>query len=215
MHRDAMRGADRVSSAGCNATVTILGLLPLFAAGVVQRDRTVVEVKVGSSEGGNRCSDASHHPVRSGCVRSFSPTGHRHAAEIVQELGGGEPMEIHFSVTSIDMVRGALATSHVMLNDDLSEKDVWKIYRQAYGTEPFIRMVKERDGLYRYPEPKLCCGTNYCDVGFEKDPHSRRLVVISAIDNLMKGAAGQAVQALNIMHGFDETAGLEFPGLHP
>jgi N-acetyl-gamma-glutamyl-phosphate/LysW-gamma-L-alpha-aminoadipyl-6-phosphate reductase len=76
-------------------------------------------------------------------------------------------------------------------------------------------MVKERDGLYRYPEPKLLAGTNYCDIGFERDSATRRLVVISAIDNLMKGAAGQAVQAFNIMHGFDERMGLEFPGLHP
>ena len=95
------------------------------------------------------------------------------------------------------------------------EKDIWKVYRQAYGDEPFIRIVKERDGHYRYPEPKLLSGTNYCDIGFERDPHSQRLVVISAIDNLMKGAAGQALQAFNLMHGLDERTGLEFPGLHP
>ena len=76
-------------------------------------------------------------------------------------------------------------------------------------------MVKEKEGIYRYPEPKLLIGTNYCDIGFEKDEETNRLVVISAIDNLMKGAAGQAVQAFNIMHGFDEKTGLEFPGLHP
>ena len=80
---------------------------------------------------------------------------------------------------------------------------------------PFIRIIKEAAGNYRYPDPKLLAGTNFCDVGFELDPHSRRLVVISAIDNLVKGAAGQAVQAMNIMHGFAETQGLEFAGLHP
>ncbi|MCH7783573.1 hypothetical protein IID62_10970 [candidate division KSB1 bacterium] len=124
-------------------------------------------------------------------------------------------IQIHFSVTSLDIVRGALATCHVFLKEDLSEKDIWKIYRKEYSDEPFIRMVKEREGNYRYPEPKLLWGTNFCDIGFEKDKKTNRLVVISAIDNLMKGAAGQAVQAMNIMSGFDETEGLRFPGLHP
>ena len=92
---------------------------------------------------------------------------------------------------------------------------MWKIYREAYGNEPFIRIVKEADGIYRYPEPKLLSGTNYCDIGFQKEKGSDRLVVLSALDNLMKGASGQAVQAFNLMNGFEETLGLEFPGLHP
>ena len=113
------------------------------------------------------------------------------------------------------MVRGILATCHVFLNQSQAEKDIWKLYRGAYGDEPFIRIVKERSGIHRFPEPKLLAGGNYCDIGFETDPHSNRLVVVSAIDNLMKGAAGQAVQAFNIALGFEETLGLEFPGLHP
>jgi len=215
LHRNEIRDARCVSSAGCNATTTILALYPIFKQNLANPDRTVVEVKVGSSEGGNRATDASHHPERTGCVRSFMPTAHRHTAEIIQELSFGRPINVHFSATSIEMVRGVLATCHVFLKDDLPEKDIWKLYRQTYGNEPFIRIVKEREGLYRFPEPKLVAGTNYCDIGFESDPHSNRLVVIAALDNLMKGAAGQAVQALNIMHGFDETTGLEFAGLHP
>jgi N-acetyl-gamma-glutamyl-phosphate/LysW-gamma-L-alpha-aminoadipyl-6-phosphate reductase len=101
------------------------------------------------------------------------------------------------------------------LKEPLEERDIWKLYRQAYGSEPFIRIVRDREGTHRLPEPKLVIGTNYCDIGFEKDPHSNRLVMISAIDNLMKGAAGQAVQAFNIMNGFPEITGLEFAGLHP
>jgi len=183
LHREEMRTARFISSAGCNATVTILGLYPLFKAGLVEPDRTVVEVKVGSSEGGNKASEASHHPERSGCVRSYKPTAHRHVAEMVQELSFGQAIQIHFSATSIDMVRGVLGTAHVFLKDNLTEKDLWKLYREAYGNEPFIRIVK--------------------------------LVVISAIDNLMKGAAGQALQAFNIINDFEETTGLEFPGFHP
>lgn len=210
LHRSSMVSAKRIASAGCNATATILALHPLYQAGVVES--AVVEVKAGSSQGGNSASDASHHPERSGVVRSYKPTGHRHVGEMQQELGTDT---LHFSATSIEMVRGILATCHVFLNQDLQDKDVWKLYRSAYGEEPFIRIVKERSGVHRYPEPKLLAGGNYCDIGFEKDPHSNRLVVVSALDNLMKGAAGQAVQAFNIAHGFDEMLSLEFPGLHP
>jgi N-acetyl-gamma-glutamyl-phosphate/LysW-gamma-L-alpha-aminoadipyl-6-phosphate reductase len=210
LHREELREARAVACGGCNATVTILCLHPLYARDLV--DHAVVEVKAGSSEGGNTASEASHHPERSGAVRSYRPAGHRHIGEMIQELGADT---VHFSATSIEMVRGILATCHVFLRRELDEKDVWRIYREAYGAEPFIRIVKERSGIYRYPEPKLLSGTNYCDIGFERDPSSNRLVVIGAIDNLMKGAAGQAVQALNIMHGLPETTGLEFPGLHP
>jgi N-acetyl-gamma-glutamyl-phosphate/LysW-gamma-L-alpha-aminoadipyl-6-phosphate reductase len=215
LHREEMRNTKLISSAGCNATATILALYPLYKHGVVDADKTVVEVKVGSSEAGNAASEASHHPERSGCVRSFMPTRHRHTAEMLQELSFGKEINIHFSATSIEMIRGVLATCHVFLNQQLEEKDIWKIYRQEYGPEPFIRIVKEREGIYRYPEPKLLAGTNLCDIGFEKDATSNRLVVISAIDNLMKGAAGQAAQAFNIMMGFEETTALDFPGLHP
>ena len=215
LHREAMRTADLVSSAGCNATASILGLYPLFKNNLIEEDKIIIEVKVGSSEAGNKPTAGSHHPERSGSVRSYMPTQHRHTAEILQELSFNKIINIHFSGTSIDMVRGVLATCHVFLKDNLEEKDIWKVYRNQYQNEPFIRIVKERDGIYRYPEPKLLIGTNYCDIGFEKDPYSNRLVIISSIDNLMKGAAGQALQAFNIMHGFEETTGLEFPGLHP
>lgn len=215
LHRERMRGASLVSSAGCNATVSILALYPFFKNGLVDTQRTVIEVKVGSSEGGHAASEASHHPERSGAVRSFMPTGHRHTAEVLQELSFGATLHIHFSVTSIEMVRGALATAHVFLKEEMDEREIWKLYRESYGKEPFIRIVKESEGIYRYPEPKLLAGTNYCDIGFQKDKTSNRLVVIGALDNLMKGASGQAVQAFNLMNGFEETTGLEFPGLHP
>ena len=211
VNRERIRGAARVTGAGCNATATILALRPLYRRGLVAQ--AVVEVKAGSSEGGNAASDASHHPERSGAVRSYKPTGHRHIAEMLQVLGSDA--NISFSATSIEMVRGILATCHVFLKQPLSEKDVWKIYREDYAAERFVRIVKERGGIYRYPEPKLLSGSNFCDIGFELDPHGNRLVVLAAIDNLMKGAAGQALQAFNLMHGLDEDTGLGFTGLHP
>jgi N-acetyl-gamma-glutamyl-phosphate/LysW-gamma-L-alpha-aminoadipyl-6-phosphate reductase len=115
----------------------------------------------------------------------------------------------------VDNVRGVLATAHVFVKPGVEEKDLFKAYRQAYRDEPFVRIVKERTGIYRYPEPKILAGSNYVDVGFEFDPSTRRVVAIAAIDNLMKGAAGTAVQCMNVMHGWSEAAGLTFPGLHP
>jgi len=215
LNREALSGATRVATAGCNATVSILALLPLFEADVVHRDRTVIDVKVGSSEGGAVPNEGSHHPVRSGVVRPYKATGHRHAAEIEAALGRSGPARVHLSVTAIDMVRGAAALAHVFPTRALSQREVWSIFRERYGQEPFVRLVSERSGAYRLPEPKILSGTNYCDIGFELDPSGDRLVVVAAIDNLVRGAAGQAVQAMNLMMGWDETAGLGFPGLHP
>ncbi len=211
--RDQLRKARYASGVGCNAAVTILGLEPLAKAGLLKS--VVADVKVGSSEGGAQPSAASHHPERSGAVRSFMPTRHRHQAEIVQALGGR--FELSFSVTAVELVRGALVTAHCFLGSRLEDRDLWKLYRERYETEPFVRLVRQRTGIYRYPEPKILAGSNYCDIGFEADRESSsgRVVVVAALDNLMKGSAGTAVQCMNIMMGWDETAGLGFPGLHP
>ncbi len=213
LNREELREARFASGVGCNATVTTFALMPLARAGLLTR--VVVDVKVGSSEGGARPTDGSHHPERSGAVRSFKLTGHRHQAEIRQNLGA--EFDLNFSVTSVELVRGALATAHCFLSETLEEKDVWKLYRQTYRDERFVRLVKQKTGIFRYPEPKVLSGTNYCDVGFELDPGTdpQRVVAVAAIDNLMKGAAGSAVQTLNVMMGWDEAEGLGFPGLHP
>jgi LysW-gamma-L-alpha-aminoadipyl-6-phosphate/LysW-L-glutamyl-5-phosphate reductase len=210
LNREEIRQARYASGVGCNATAVNLALWPLARRELIEQ--VVVDIKVGSSEGGNQFSLASHHPERSGAVRSFAPTGHRHQAEVLQALGD---LEVHFSVTAVEMVRGVLCTAHVFLREPLEERDVWRLYRESYSAESFIRIVKDRTGVYRYPEPKIVAGTNYCDVGFERDPLSNRLVVISALDNLMKGAAGTAVQSMNLMLGRDEQEGLGFMGLHP
>jgi len=213
LHRDEIRNTQYVSGVGCNATASILALLPLVRANLLDTSRAIiVDIKVGSSEGGNSPSLASHHPERSGSVRSFSPVGHRHTGEVEQELG---LTNVHLSITSIEMVRGVLATAHCFLKSGTTEKDLWRAYRGAYKEEPFVRIVKDKTGIYRYPEPKILSGSNYADVGFEYDETTCRVVSLCAIDNLMKGAAGSAAQAMNLMCGFDERAGLEFAGLHP
>jgi LysW-gamma-L-alpha-aminoadipyl-6-phosphate/LysW-L-glutamyl-5-phosphate reductase len=224
LHRAELPGATLVSGTGCMATAAILGLAPLYRADLVDGALPlVVEAKVGSSAAGATPGSGSHHPDRSGAVRSFQPTGHRHTAELIQELGratgarssGEFCQRIAFSATAVELVRGVLITAHVFLNERVDERALWRLYREAYQHEPFIRLVKERSGVYRYPEPKILAGSNYCDIGFELDPHQQRVVVMAALDNLVKGAAGNAVQALNCMCDWDESLGLTFPGLHP
>jgi len=212
LNRENLAGAELIASGGCNATATILGLLPLFEHDILSGDeQIVVDVKVGSSEGGAGGGEASSHPERSGVVRPYAPTGHRHEAEIQQFLG----VDVSFTVHAVDMVRGASATCHVFPDGPVSKGDLWGAYRGQYEDEPFVELVSGGGGVYRYPEPKAVAGTNRAEVGFELDPGNKRLVVFSAIDNMMKGSAGQAVHAANIALGIEETAGLEFQGLHP
>jgi N-acetyl-gamma-glutamyl-phosphate/LysW-gamma-L-alpha-aminoadipyl-6-phosphate reductase len=217
LYRQQIAESRYVSGVGCNATATNLATYPLFASELVDIERDVIcEVKVGSSEGGNRSSDATHHPERARSMRSFAPTGHRHTAEVLQAIRSTKNQaRVHMSATAIDNVRGVLATAHLFAKDGVTEKDLWRAYRQSYRDEPFVRIVKERTGIYRYPEPKILVGSNYADVGFDFDERTGRIVAICAIDNLMKGAAGTAVQCMNLMMGWDETTGLTFPGLHP
>jgi N-acetyl-gamma-glutamyl-phosphate/LysW-gamma-L-alpha-aminoadipyl-6-phosphate reductase len=213
VNREAIRASRYVSGVGCNATASILALLPAVRAGLLRADApVVVDVKAGSSEGGASPSASSHHPERSGAVRSFAPTGHRHQAEVAQALGLDN---VHLSVTSVELVRGVLATAHAWVAPGLSDRDLWRAYRAAYGQEPFVRLVHERSGIHRHPDPKLLAGTNLADVGWELETETGRLVALAAIDNLGKGAAGSAVQCMNLMLGWDERAGLDWRGLHP
>jgi N-acetyl-gamma-glutamyl-phosphate/LysW-gamma-L-alpha-aminoadipyl-6-phosphate reductase len=118
-------------------------------------------------------------------------------------------------MTAVDLVRGALATAHAKTKPGVTTKDLWKAYRAVANENLFLRIVKEQRGIYRVPEPKILAGTNYADLGFELDETNGHVIAICAIDNLMKGASGSAVQCMNLMMGWEETTGLEFIGLHP
>jgi len=217
LHRNEIRNASFVSCPGCMAISAILALAPLAKAGVIDKEHVIVDAKIGSSGAGIKPTLASHHAERFGVVRPYKPVGHRHTAEIEQELSllANSAIKVSMSVHAVNMVRGILTTSHVFTEKTLAIVDVWRIYRSLYEKEPFIRFVRDRKGVYRFPDPKILIGSNNCDVGFELDEHVNRLVVMSAIDNLVKGAAGTAVQAMNIMLNFDEKLGLESLGLHP
>jgi len=217
LHRQKIKSARLVACPGCMATAAILPLAPVIKADLVEKNRIVVDVKIGSSGAGRKPTVASHHPERFGGVRPYKVAGHRHLAEVEQELNNltSEPVTVSFTPHAVNMVRGILSTIHVFPKTPLTNKDVWKTLRSQYEGEPFIRFVKYQKGPYQLPDPKVTIGTNFCDIGFELDPHANRLLLFSAIDNMVKGASGQGVQCLNIMMDIDESTGLKSTGFHP
>lgn len=217
LHREEIKNAKLIGCPGCMATSAILGLAPIVKAGLVDKDKIVVDLKVGSSGGGSKPSISSHHPERFSGVRPYQVAGHRHTAEVEQELNAlsSDPVKISFTPHAVNMVRGILATIHTFPKQKLENKDLWRVLRGMYGNEPFVRLVKYQKGPYQLPDPKVTLGTNFCDIGFEIDEHANRLLLFSAIDNMTKGASGQAVQCMNIQLGIDETTGLKSTGFHP
>jgi [amino group carrier protein]-6-phospho-L-2-aminoadipate/5-phospho-L-glutamate reductase len=214
--REQLHGARYTSGVGCNATASILALWALAKAGIVTANQPfIVDAKVGSSEAGKTPSDSSHHPARSGVVRPFALTGHRHEYEVRQALAECGNFDIRLAVTSVEMVRGVSVAVHLTLPLGTPEKDIWAAYRSIWNDQPFVRVVHEKTGIHRHPEPRLLAGTNYADVGWEYDSVTGRTVLLCAIDNLGKGASGSAVQCMNLMCGFEETAGLTFSGIFP
>lgn len=215
-HRDEIRNAKLIANPGCIATASILSLAPVIKTGAVEKSRAIVDAKIGSSGAGTKVSISSHHPEHSGLVRPYKPVMHRHTAEVEQELTfNGLKPTIAMTPHAIDMVRGIMATGHMFLNREVTNQELWRAFREFYQNEPFIRIVKDVKGLHQFPDPMNVVGSNFCDVGFEIDPHGNRIITFGAIDNLLKGAAGQAIQNFNIMIGIDETTAIRFPGVRP
>ena len=211
LHRKRLAEADRISVPGCMATAAILALQPLAEAGLIT-GLVTVDARTGSSGSGAVPSAANLHAERSGAMRVFAPSGHRHEAEISQSIGG---RPVSMNATGVEAVRGAQVVCRVPVPQGIDERTLRIRYRECYRDEPFVRVVTTKTGLYRLPEPKILIGTNYCDVGFALDEQHRQVVAIAALDNLVKGGAGNAVQCLNIRFGLPERAGLDFIGLHP
>ena len=213
LHRDEIRNAQLVSCPGCIATAGILALTPIVKELEIDGSSFFAHAMIGSTAAGSTPTIYTHHPERVNIVRPYKLTGHRHIAEIEQELGIFKPgVKVFLSAYAVDMVRGIMFSCQVPV-DNLSDRDVWRIYRGTYRGEPFIILLKDQRSLFRLPDPKIAVGTNFCYIGFENSDDG--LVVVSALDNLVKGGAGNAVQCLNLMFGFDEKTSLYYPGLHP
>lgn len=209
LHRSEIASSNLVSVPGCLASSSIYSLAPLAKAGLINGP-VIVDGKIGSSGSGNRSSQSTHFSERYNSIRIYSPVGHRHIGEIEQELSqvSGSKIRASMSAHSVNMVRGILTTSTVFPETSISVQELWKVYRSFYRGEHFVRFMMDQTGLYKYPDPKLVVGSNFVDLGFAVDDHINRIVAIGAIDNLIKGTAGNAIQSMNIMMGFREEEGL-------
>src|SRR5919112_3809637 len=216
-HREEIKNAQLVSCPGCMAVTSLLALKPLIENDLIDTDHIIVDSKIGSSGAGANSNAGTHHALRYGVVRPYKPAKHRHTGEIEQELGRIANIKVHVSMPphAVNMVRGILTTNHVFLKKPLSEMDLWKTYRNSYKTEVFVRLIRDKNGFYKFPDPKFVVGSNFCDVGFDVDEDNNRVVSLSASDNLMKGAAGSAIQNMNVMFGYDEMTGLKYTPLTP
>jgi N-acetyl-gamma-glutamyl-phosphate/LysW-gamma-L-alpha-aminoadipyl-6-phosphate reductase len=207
LFRARLREAEHVAAPGCFATATTLALYPLAAEGLCAS--AVVTAVTGSSGSGAKPKDKAHHPFRADSLFAYEPFRHRHVPEIRQSLrdAAGADVDLVFQPHSGPFARGIFATAVVRLAREVAEPELRAIYAGAYGAEPFVRIVEGS------PNVKWVRGTNFCDVAVAGD--GRTAVVTAAIDNLLKGAASQAVQAFNITRGFDETAGLRAFAANP
>jgi len=216
LNRDAIRTASAVASPGCFATTIALGLLPLARAGQLESGSVVHVVGMtGSSGSGVAPSAGTHHPVRAVNLKTYKVLEHQHTPEILETLtsAGARDVQLRFVPVSAPLSRGILVTTFVELPVQIEAGALAELYADAYDGEPFVRFTRDR-----LPEVAAVAGSNYAEVGFTLGPPAgatRTLAVVSALDNLIKGGAGQAIQNMNLMLGLPETASLEDPGPWP
>ena len=217
LHRDELVNAKLIAVPGCIATASILSLAPVVKNKIVDTTSIIIDVKIGSSGAGLSKSIVDIHSLRTYTVRPYKPTNHRHIAEIEQELSRLCNCNVKVLLTphAIDIVRGIYTTSYAKYINDIDEPTLWKVYRSMYSNCMFIRIVKDRLGLARYPNIKYVLGTNLVDLGFEIDKRTSKLILFAAIDNLVRGGAGQAIQAFNISQNYPEDEGLRLIPIHP
>jgi N-acetyl-gamma-glutamyl-phosphate/LysW-gamma-L-alpha-aminoadipyl-6-phosphate reductase len=217
LHREDIKKSQLVSCPGCMAVTSLLALKPLIENNLIDTEHIIVDSKIGSSGAGIKANAGTHHAMRYGVIRPYKPAKHRHTGEIEQELGliAKKTIKVSMSPHAVNIVRGILTTNHTFMKKPMSELELWKVYRSSYRDEPFLRFIRDKKGLYKFPDPKFLIGSNFCDIGFDIDEDNQRLVSLSASDNLMKGAAGSAIQNMNILYGFDETEGLKYTPLTP
>ena len=210
INREALRDARLVANPGCYPTAAALALLPLLASGRV-RGPVIVDAKSGVSGAGRNPSAATHFSEVNENVKPYNLGRHRHGPEMEQTFAdAGTPISVYFAPHLTPMTRGILATCYAPLSDALAEEELLGIYRDAYRSEPFVRVLGEA-----LPQTKATLGSNFCDVAVRVDPERELAVAVSAIDNLVKGAAGQAIQNMNLMFGLPETEGLWAAGMYP
>lgn len=213
INREDVKNARLVANPGCYTTCSILTAYPLAKEGLIDMDTLIVDAKSGTSGAGRGAKVQNLFCEVNENMKAYGVTTHRHTPEIEEQLGyaAGKPVMINFTPHLVPMNRGILATEYASLTEDVTAEEVKKIYQKYYGEEYFIRLLEP--GVC--PETKWVEGSNYVDIGFQIDARTKRIVMMGAIDNLVKGAAGQAVQNMNLMFGLEENEGLQLVPMFP
>ena len=205
-HREQIRAATLVASPGCYPTAAVLSLLPLATRGLLD-GRIIVDAKSGISGAGRSPALPYHFPEANESLEAYQLGSHRHIPEIEQALG----VAVIFTPHLVPMTRGIFSTAYAQLTKTLTTDELTALYRDFYKAEPFVRVLD----VQQSPNPRHTRGSNFCDVSAFFDERSGMAILMAALDNLVKGAAGQAIQAFNLMQGLPETAGLDDTGLYP
>jgi len=212
-NREKIMNAKLLSNPGCYPTAALLGLGPVVSAGLIEPNGIIIDGKSGVSGAGKTLSKTSAFAEMNDNFRIYKVNQHQHIPEIEQQLQlwDDSTAPVTFSTHLIPITRGIMTTIYAQLKTEITTKDAVELYQEIYRNHPFVRVRKEG----QYPSVKEVCGSNYCDIGLNVDQRTGRLTIVSVIDNLMKGAAGQAVQNANLMNGIDEKAGLNFIPIYP
>jgi len=210
--RGEVRRAQIVGNPGCYPTAALLATLPLLQSGKVRTNGVIVDAKSGVSGAGRGLSMGTHFSEVNENVKPYNVAGHRHTPEIEQEMSAllGRDMPVTFTPHLVPMTRGILVTAYLSVAGSVTTDEATSILREAYAGEPFVRVLADV-----LPQTKATSGSNFCDVAVRVDAHSGTLIAMAALDNLVKGASGQAVQNMNVMMGLPEDLGLWTPGLYP
>jgi N-acetyl-gamma-glutamyl-phosphate reductase len=213
IYPEEIKNASLIANPGCYPTATTLGLLPILKTSLADYESIVIDAKSGVSGAGRGLSLTSHYAEINENLKAYKLGAHQHIPEIEQVLSdeSGTPITISFTTHLVPMTRGIMCTMYVKLKEKYNAKEIRELYCEFYKNKPFVRIRPEGN----VPATKEVRGSNYCDIGVYVDPRTHRLTIVSVIDNLVKGAAGQAIQNLNIMNGWDETAGLNDIPMYP
>lgn len=213
LHRQAIQTARFIANPGCYPTSVILALAPLLKTGWVDLSSIISDSKSGVSGAGRKPSLSTHYAEVNEGISPYGLAGHRHTPEMEQELSAlaGKPVRLTFSPHLIPMTRGMLSTVYINLNEALSDEKLVEHYRNFYKDEHFVRVLNPG----KFASSQHVLSSNFCDIGLKVDSRNQRLIITSALDNLIKGASGQAIQNMNIMLGLDEKMGLSSPAIFP
>lgn len=213
VNREDIKGARLVANPGCYTTCSILTAYPLAKEGIIDMNTLIIDAKSGTSGAGRGAKLPNLYCEVNENMKAYGVASHRHTPEIEEQLGyaAGEEVRVSFTPHLVPMNRGILVTEYASLKKEVTEEEVRAIYEKYYGDEKFIRLL----GAGEIPETKWVEGSNYVDIGFKIDPRTKRIIMMGALDNLVKGAAGQAVQNMNLVFGLPEAEGLELVPMFP